>query len=313
MQNFSYENGFDLGMLKEMKENIDLYLNKHLNISYQPRKIINDDLTTINTVHGNSDVKGKRCDHGTFTAGIIGAVRNNNMGVDGIANHVELMILRAVPKGDEYDKDIALSIKYAVDNGANIINMSFGKNYSPNKKLVDEAVQYAQKRNVLLVHAAGNSSLNIDKITRYPSNKFNNNKKIENWINVGASSCELNKELPGVFSNFGRKNVDLFAPGVNIVSTHPENKYNMNDGTSFAAPVVSGVAALVWSYFPELTAKELKNVLLKSVTKYKKHKVYIPNITNKEKTTIKFKKLSKTGGLINAFNAFERAEKICKK
>ncbi len=290
------------------------YLDKLLNLDFEQRPLIGDDKTDItDAAYGNNNVKGPRAEHGTFVAGIIAANRNNGIGIDGIAENVEIMALRVVPKGDEYDKDVALSIRYAVDNGANIINMSFGKDFSPNKQFVDEAIRYAEENNVLLVHAAGNNADDNDDVQHYPVKKLDNRKEVDNWITVGASSKEKGPELPGVFSNYGKKSVDIFAPGVHIVSLHPDNQYNLANGTSFSCPVVSGVAALVWSYYPDLTAIQLKEAILESARQYKRLKVNIPNKSKKEKKQTRFKKLSTTGGVVDAYNAIIQAEEITKK
>jgi len=303
-----YKKGFNNEMFKELKEHVDEQLGYNYNLDFQPRTIINDNPNDINDKnYGNNDVKGPRPDHGTPVSGIIAAVRNNNTGIDGIAENVELMILRVVPNGDERDKDVALAIRYAVDNGANIINMSFGKNFSPHKQFVDEAIMYAEAHNVLLIHAAGNSSEDIDETERFPSQRLNNGAYCQSWITVGANAYKLNKKLCGNFSNFGKLNVDIFAPGVDVVSLSPGNKYIKTDGTSFSGPVVSGVAALIWSYFPELSAIELKEILLQSGTNYASKKVYQPGSTRKNKIKVKFSDLSKTGSIINAYEAFKLA------
>lgn len=306
-----YKDGYNTQELIDMKERNRVYLDYLLNIEYDPRKSIGDDPEDINDKnYGNNDVKGPRASHGTAVAGVIAANRNNKIGIDGIAENVEIMVLRVVPEGDERDKDVALAIRYAVDNGADIINMSFGKDFSPEKKFVDDAVKYADQYNVLLVHAAGNKSENVDEVLRFPSNHFNDGTSAEKWITVGATSKVLNKNFCGVFSNYGKKNVDLFAPGVNIITLSPENLYGMANGTSFSSPVLSGVAALVWSYYPKLSALELKEILLNSTTNYSKKKVYIPNITTSDKVKTRFSSLSKTGGIVNAYKALILAEKF---
>lgn len=309
-----YRNGFTHEDLKKEKEHNSEYLDKHFNIDFEPRKIIGDSTENINdNNYGNNDVKCTRSEHGTFVAGIIGANRNNGIGINGIAENIEIMVLRTVPSGDERDKDVALSIRYAVDNGANIINMSFGKNYSPEKKFVDEALKYADEHNVLLVHAAGNSAIDVDKIERFPTNNYYDGTKTQNWINVGANSKKADKNLCGIFSNYGLTNVDLFAPGVNVISLFPESKYSMNNGTSFSSPVVSGVAALIWSYYPELSASELKEILINSSYKLPKLKVYSPNLSSSKRKKVKFNMLSKTGGIVNAYEALKLAENFSSK
>ncbi|MEJ8804186.1 S8 family peptidase [Pontibacter sp. H249] len=308
-----YNQGFTPESFKAYKDHIDKYVNYHLNPEFDPRsEILADNPEDINdTMYGNSDVIGPRADHGTPVSGIIAGIRGNGIGIDGIAEHAEIMALRAVPSGDERDKDIALAIRYAVDNGAHIINMSFGKDFSPQKHFVDEAVKYAESKNVLLVHAAGNDAKNIDNTDNFPTKQLQDGTRASTWLEVGATSKNLDKTFVGDFSNYGKDNVDIFAPGVDLVLLAPGNKYDKMDGTSFASPVVSGVAALVWSYYPELTAAELKDVLLQSSTKYPKLKVYYPTEEKGKKTT-KFSTLSATGGVVNAYDALKLAEKVVK-
>jgi subtilisin family serine protease len=306
-----YKQGFSREILEAEKEQNSIYTDKYYNLSFEPRKIINDNIEDINDrSYGNANVTGERADHGTLVAGLIAANRNNGIGIDGIASYVEIMVLRTVPSGDELDKDVALSIIYAVDNGADIINLSFGKDYSPEKFMVDQAIKYAQDRNVLIVHAAGNAATNIDETERYPTKRTNDNQEVKTWINVGASAKKADKNLTAVFSNYGQKNVDLFAPGVDVISLYPGNKYEMTDGTSFSSPVVAGVAALVLSFYPELTALELKEVLVNSTVSFGKKKVFLPNITSPTQTKVKFSSLSNTGGIVNAYQALILAEKM---
>ncbi|KAA3439423.1 S8 family peptidase [Rufibacter hautae] len=305
-----YSQGLTVEAFLKYKEHTDTFLDKHLNLDFNPRAIINDNPQSIaDNKYGNNDVVGPRPTHGTPVSGLIAGLRGNNLGIDGIAEDVQIMALRAVPEGDERDKDIALAIRYAVDNGANIINMSFGKIMSPEKSFVDEAVKYAESKNVLLVHAAGNEATDNDKVTHYPSRVLNDGSQVKTWIEVGASSRMLGKDFVGVFSNYGKQTVDLFAPGVDIVSLAPENKYGKMDGTSFSSPIVSGVAALVWSHYPELTAAELKDVILKSATVYPKETALYPNLEGESRKKGRFADLSRTGGLVNAYNALVLAEK----
>ncbi|MFP4024385.1 MAG: S8 family serine peptidase, partial [Thiohalospira sp.] len=246
--------GINDDIFEEIESHIDVALDYHLNPDYNPREIIGDDVTDINEYYGNNNVYGPQADHGTFVAGIIAAKRDNEIGINGIAGHVKIMALKVVPDGDERDKDVAKAIRYAADNGARIINMSFGKDLSPYKYLVDEAVLYAQEKGVLIVHAAGNDANNIDKVKQYPTKIIGQNTLIESWITVGANTKSLDKNFAATFTNYGDEMVDIFAPGVRIKSLAPENGYMIADGTSFAAPVISGVAALLLSYYPELTA-----------------------------------------------------------
>lgn len=284
----------------------------HLNKDYDSRTIVGDDYTdAAQRYYGNADVKGPDAGHGTHVAGIIAAKRNNNIGIDGVANDAKIMSIRVVPNGDERDKDVANGIRYAVDNGAKVINMSFGKGYVYNKQTVDEAVKYAMEKDVLLVHAAGNDSKDIDINPNYPTRYFTDSEnaitgEAENWITVGATSWKLNDDLLANFSNYGYKSVDVFAPGVEIYSTMPENEYKYQQGTSMAAPVVAGLAAMLRSYYPELSAKEVKDIILNSVTKVdQKVKIKKDGSTRK----VYLDEISVTGGIVNAYNAVVEANK----
>jgi subtilisin family serine protease len=242
--------------------------------------------------------------HGTHCAGIIAQARGNGKGGDGIADNVRIMALRAVPDGDEHDKDIANAIRYAVDNGAKIISMSFGKDFSPEKQWVDDAYRYAASKNVLLVHAAGNDSKNVDTTYNFPNPFYiDGSGRANNIITVGASGDKKNGGLTASFSNYGKKEVDVFAPGVNINSTIPGgDTYDNASGTSMACPVVAGIAALLLSYYPNLTAIQLKEAIEKSAV-VSKEKVNNPE--TKEKVLLST--LSKTGGFVNAYEAVKYA------
>jgi subtilisin family serine protease len=278
------------------------------NLDFDPRSIVGDNYSDPNErFYGNNHNYGPAAEHGTHVAGIIGALHDGK-DAEGIARNVLIMPIRCVPNGDERDKDVANSIRYAVDNGAKIINMSFGKSYSPYKKVVDEAVMYAESKGVLLIHACGNDAKNVDVSKNFPTPVYESGSKCTTWIEVGASDYYL-ENLSADFSNYGKKRVDLFAPGVDIYSTYTNQSLKKESGTSMAAPVVSGVAAELWSYYPQLTAVEVKNILEKSVVKYKKAKVQHPSEEGKK---IKFSKLSRTGGVVNLYKAVLMAEKIAK-
>lgn len=272
--------------------------------------IVKDNYEDINDRnYGNNDLMAETPDHGTHVAGIIAAARGNGKGVDGIADNVRIMVLRAVPDGDEHDKDIALAIRYAVDNGAKVVNMSFGKGLSPQKHWVDDAVKYAESKGVLLVHAAGNSSLNIDTAWNFPSPVFKVNKyRATNWITVGASGDPKNGGTVANFSNYGKAEVDVFAPGVNIYSTIPGgNTYRSMSGTSMAAPVVSGVAALLMSYYPTLTPQQVKFIIENSAV------VESTSVINPASgEAVKLSDISRTGGIVNAYEAVRMAEEFIK-
>jgi cell wall-associated protease len=269
------------------------------------KEIVGDDETNLNDrFYGNNDVMANTPFHGTHCSGIIAAVRNNNKGVDGVASNVSIMMVRAVPDGDEHDKDIALAIRYAVDNGAKIISMSFGKDFSPEKRWVDDAYRYAESKGVLLVQAAGNAHKDVDLEGSFPNPVFADGKgKAGNVINVGASGNELNGGLTASFSNFGKNNVDVFAPGVGIYSTIPGgNTYGNASGTSMACPLVAGVAAFIMQYYPNLTPQQVK-LAIEKTAQAPKEKVKKPGTDEK----VNMSELAKTGGIINAFEAIKYA------
>jgi cell wall-associated protease len=272
-------------------------------------EIVKDNYNDFNDrYYGNPDVMASTPFHGTHVSGIIAAARNNGLGVDGVANNVRIMSIRAVPDGDEYDKDIALAIRYAVDNGAKIINMSFGKGFSPQKKWVDEAVRYAQSKGVLLVHAAGNDGSNVDSTENFPNPTFADTKmRAPNFITVGASGDTKTGGLAADFSNYGKKEVDVFAPGVKIYSTIPGGTtYGFAQGTSMASPVVAGLAALILSYYPDLTPEQLKYCITKGA-QVVTEKVKKPG--NPEEM-VPFNSLSETGGYLNAYESMKIAASL---
>lgn len=262
--------------------------------------------------YGNADVMGGAPMHGTHVTGIIAAQRDNNLGVQGVADDVKVMMVRAVPEGDEYDKDVALAIKYAVDNGAKVINMSFGKGYSPEKSWVDEAVKYAQSKDVLLVHAAGNESANVDKTDNYPNPSLvEYGTTAPNFITVGASSDPHigNGELIASFSNYGAKGVDVFAPGTKIYSTLPGgDNYGFLQGTSMASPVVAGVAALIRSYYPDLSAEQVKYVIEKSALPVPDSEAVTTPGSNGSLCSMNT--LCQSGGFLNAYAAMKLASTL---
>ncbi|HEY4335597.1 MAG TPA: S8 family peptidase [Puia sp.] len=275
--------------------------------------IVMDNENDINDKnYGNADVMAGDPMHGTHVTGIIAAERGNGKGMDGVCDNVRVMMIRAVPNGDEHDKDIALAIRYAVDNGARVINMSFGKNLSPEKTWVDSAVKYAESKGVLLIHAAGNDNADVDTTDNFPNpNIKHSDYTASNWITVGASSDPLAE--PGFqsytasFSNYGKKEVDVFAPGTRIYSTLPGGKnYGNLQGTSMAAPVVTGVAALILEYYPNLTAQQVKYCIEKSAVA-PPAKVKVPG---SESTMVPLSDISKTGGILNAYEALKLASTL---
>ncbi len=304
--------------LKELNEAIEYFSNRldtHFNLNLDGRAIVGDDPYNIkDTKYGNNDVTGPTKDkedikHGTHVAGIIAAKRGNNLGINGVANNVKIMVVRAVPDGDEYDKDIALGIRYAVDNGAKVINTSFGKYFSPNPEFVFDALKYAASKDVLIVNAAGNEGLDLDTKMVYPNDQTpqNSNEIVNNVLTVGALNYEYGSGLVAGFSNFGKSNVDVFAPGTKIWSTTPNNTYEFLQGTSMAAPAVAGVAAVIRSYYPKLSAAQVKQIIMNSGISTKASVVVSENTMNK-----KFTDLSVSGKMVNLYNALILAEKESK-
>lgn len=275
-------------------------------VDFRGKEVKDDYFNIRDRFYGNSNLIGDPYFHGTHVAGIIGAVRGNEKGMDGIAAAVKLMGIRVVPNGDEHDKDVALGIRYAVDNGAHIINMSFGKRVSPERHMVEDAIRYAEKKGVLLINAAGNDGTDVDSLPHYPTSIYMKGKKrASNMITVGASGA-TEATLIAPFSNYGDQTVDVFAPGVAIYATLPENKYSPLSGTSMATPVVAGVAALIKSYYPDLTARQIKSVIEQTVTKIN-FPVTKPKSGGKK---VPMTELCRMGGIVNAYDALLLAAKL---
>ncbi len=297
---------------KEIKKEYDGYVTviSGDNLKTDYRKVVGDNPEDIkNTKYGNNNVMGpdkSEIVHGTHVAGIVAQTRNNDIGGDGIANNVEILTIRAVPDGDEYDKDIALGIRYAVDNGAKVINGSFGKSYSPHKQWVFDAIKYAESKDVLFVHAAGNDAKDIDEADNFPNDSADKKTEFaDNVITIGALNYEYGDKIVADFSNYGKANVDVFAPGVKIYASTPNNTYQFLQGTSMAAPNVAGVAALIRSYYPTLTAKQVKHILMDSGTAITTDVI----VGGDPKDVRPFASLSKSGKIVNAYNALLLAEK----
>lgn len=283
------------------------------NLKTDYRKILGDNPEDIkDTKYGNNNVMGPDKNgilHGTHVAGIVAQTRNNALGGDGIANNVEILTVRAVPDGDEYDKDIALGIRYAVDNGAKVINGSFGKSFSPHKQWVYDAIKYAEKKDVLIVHAAGNDAKNIDTENNFPNDSDDKVTEFaDNVITIGALNFEYGNKVVARFSNYGKINVDTFGPGVKIYATTPNDTYKYLQGTSMASPNVAGVAVLIRSYYPKLSAKQVKHILMDSGVAITADVI----VGGKPADTRSFTTLSKSGKIVNAYNALLMAEKMSK-
>jgi subtilisin family serine protease len=281
-------------------------VNYNYNVDYNPRSIVGDNQNDDKErFYGNNDIKGPDALHGSHVAGIIGADRTNKIGIMGVADNVIIMGVRNTPNGDERDKDVANAIRYAADNGAKVLNMSFGKSYSWDKAVVDEAVKYAVSKDVLLVHAAGNDNKDVDVENNFPTAKYLDGSVASSWLTVGASGPKDDETLKAAFSNYGKTTVDVFAPGVRILSTVPDNnKYIEEDGTSMAAPVVAGLAALIRSYYPKLTAVQVKDIIMKSVVKVNHN---VSTMKGADTVSIPFADLCVSGGIVNTYNALKLA------
>jgi subtilisin family serine protease len=303
-------------VIEQLTGGIEYYdgrLGSHFNLNKDFRSVLGDDPEDINdTSYGNGDVDGPKEDkadamHGTHVAGIIAAQRNNGIGINGVANNVEIMVVRAVPDGDEYDKDIALAIRYAVDNGAKVLNTSFGKYYSPHPEWVWDAIKYAAEKDVLIVNAAGNEGLDLDTVQVYPNDQVGTNPEVaDSFITIGALNYNYGGEMIANFSNFGKSNVDLFAPGVKIWSTTPLNNYRYLQGTSMAAPAVAGVAAMIRSHYPKLSAKQVKQILMDSGLSSNSSVI----LGGESSNTDNFTAISKSGKMVNLYNAMIMADRM---
>lgn len=299
--------------IKNFKDYIYDQLNYNLNVDFDGRKIVGDNPNDLkDTKYGNNNVVGpepKEAKHGTHVAGIVAQVRGNNKGGDGVTNNAQIMTIRAVPNGDEYDKDIALGIRYAVDNGAKVINGSFGKYFSQNKEWVMDAIKYAESKDVLVVIAAGNELYDLDVTNKYPNDTYDGSPEYaKNVLIIGALSPSYGSKMVAGFSNYGKNNVDIFAPGDKIYATTPLNTYEYLQGTSMASPNVAGVATLIRSYYPNLSAVQVKQIIMESGTPLKNQVVI-----GEDKHKASFEDASKSGRIVNAYNALLLAEKMAKK
>ena len=285
-------------------KNYESQATKHYNLDFDPRKeIVGDNYDNYNEKHyGNNHYEGPDASHGTHVSGIIAGLPHGNEAQYGVAHKVaKIMTVRAVPDGDERDKDVANAIRYAVDNGAKILNMSFGKAVSPGKKHVWEAMKYAEKKGVLLVKAAGNENQNIGENEYFPTNFMKQSDEkpfVSNMIVVGASTNN-SQNLRARFSNYNGKMVDVFAPGQEIYSTVPDAKYEYLQGTSMASPVVAGAAAVLWAYMPSLTPQQIKEALVKTVNK--------STVNANVDSNANFDQISVAGGVIDLYKAAQYA------
>ncbi len=307
---FMVANNITMKDLRDYLKQLEKDLEYRYNLEFDPRPIVGDHYEDpTERYYGNADVAGPDPEHGTHVAGIIAANRDNGVGAEGVADAARIMVIRTVPDGDERDKDVANAIRYAVDNGAKVVNMSFGKAYSPYKAVVDEAVRYAEAHGVLLVHGAGNDAEDLDDAANFPSRVYSDGKEAQNWIEVGATSFETGADFVAGFSNYGKHAVDLFAPGVAIYSTLPGQEYGERQGTSMASPVVAGVAALVMAYYPDLTAVQVRDLLMETTHSYAGQQVHRPGDAD---ALVDFGELSRSGGVIDAYAALKRAAALAR-
>ncbi len=313
----TYLGGLNDEYIKHFQEYVDGQLKYNLNVDFNGR-IQGDDPDDFNDRdYGNPNVIPPKKDelHATHVGGIIAQVRHNGIGGDGVADHVKLMSVRAVPDGDEYDKDIALAFRYAVDNGAKVINTSFGKYFSPHKNWVWDAIKYAADHDVLIVNAAGNDGKDMDKYgdkMSYPNDGDVQGKEIvDNFLNIGAIGPNFGANMVASFSNYGKTTVDVFSPGMKIYATVPFGEYKFLQGTSMASPDAAGVAAVIRSRFPNLTAAEVKKVIMNSALQ-PQIGVIKPQEDDYEgkPEVVPFKDLSKSGGIVNLYNAVLLAKEM---
>jgi subtilisin family serine protease len=315
VMSYVLENDIDSTLIANQKKQIYEFAKYGYNPDFNPRGIVGDNYEDKSErFYGNNDVAGPDPSHGTHVAGIVAAIRNNGLGMNGVSTNTRIMAVRTVPNGDERDKDVANAIRYAVDNGADIINMSFGKSYSPYKEVVDKAIHYANNNGVIMVHGAGNEAQNIDQKPSFPNDSFGSmfsDSSATLWIEVGATSWKPNKDFVASFSNYGNQNVDLFAPGVDIYSTMPDNKYKFQEGTSMASPVVAGTTALVMAYYPDLKPQQLRRLILEHTAQYPNQQVLVPNEGNPNESEMQpFSQLSVSDGVVNVYKVLKAAEKL---
>jgi subtilisin family serine protease len=272
------------------------------------KKITQDQYENFNDqYYGNNNITGPNAKHGTHVAGLAAGIVDTNFTKSNFSNPIQIMGVRVVPDGDEYDKDVALGIRYAVNNGAKVINMSFGKSFSPEQAWVDSAIRYAASKDVLIIHSAGNESYDLNNKSVYPSPYSNVFKdKASNMITVGASSDPVIAEsILTDFSNYGNKIVDVLSPGNKIFSSLPNQAFGFLNGTSMSAPILSHIAALVRAYFPKLSATEVKAILLQSNWKPNDSNALFPIPQTDQ--SIKLTDISAEGGIINAALSIQNA------
>ncbi len=307
---FIWEYGLDDSNMEWNKSYFQNRVIRDLNIEYNDRALLNENESDIlDKDYGNPIVYGEvNFEHSIGVCGILAATRDNEIGLDGFSNNIKIMPVVMVSEGDEHDKDVALAIRYAVDNGAHIINMSWGKYLSLNENWVIEAIKYAWKNDVLIVSSAGNDSKNIDNDPYYPTDYFDGEEYINTFISVGGTTRHFDQRLIATFSNYGKRNVDIFAPADEIYTTNTSNSYKFSKGTSYSSPIVAGTAALIKSYYPEFSSQEIKTIILEAGTpvNFEIELLLEENLTK----MVPFSEVSKTGKIINTFNAMIVADAL---
>lgn len=278
------------------------------------KDIIGDNYLDINyNKYGNNVLLTADAAIGTMEAGIIVAKRENGLGGNGIMDQAEIMTLRVAANGEPYLKDIALAIRYAVDHQADIIMLPVQNTLYPEdqKKWISEALEYAESKGVFCITPAWEGAQDLAVETYYPNRWMTGKKELTNLMVVCSSDKNGN---PSMNSNYGAKEVDLYAPGMEIYSTYTGDTYQSGTGLGLAAATTVGVAALIKAYYPHLTGTQIRNILLETVTSRKDAEVEKGIIVDGKPTQdlFLFGDLCLSGGIINAYQAVVAADKIAK-
>ncbi|MFD2585914.1 S8 family serine peptidase [Croceitalea marina] len=304
---------FSLDKLKNNREedyklSLD-YLNK--NKYYALNENLTENHSSINNTFpklgsNRLDINISNEKHGTQIGGVIvktyKAITEN---LPDEAENIEIMPISIFPEnGAEFEEDIAKAIRYAVNNGADIINYSSSIRFLLKPSLLYEALLYAEKHNVLIVTSAGNTGENLDKIMTHPRKKYKK-YRLSNLIMVGMSDSTIGPNLKPIHGNYGKETVDLFAPGTDFLTTNPKNEYFKTSGSSISSAIVATTCATIKLYHPKLKAAEIREIILQSVSKYN-GEIFLDE---GGKTKVLFTDLCMAGGILNVENAFKLAVK----
>lgn len=283
---------------------------------YDGRKdIVGDDYLNINdNKYGNNVLLTSDAGLGTMQGGIIGGKRGNGLGNDGIMDEAEIMALRVTASGGEpYIKDMVLAIRYAADHGVDIIVLPQQNTLYPDgqKEWMIEALRYAESKGILVIVPAWELSQDLAKQTFYPNRRMTGDKELTNLMVISSSDKEGN---PSLNANYGAKELDLFAPGINIYSAYTGDTYQIGSGVGLASASVAGVAALIKAYYPHLTGSQIRDILLESVTSRKGVEVEKGIEVDGKQTQdlFLFDDLCLSGGILNAYQAIMAADKLGK-